>query len=388
MRHNRSLVEEDFGREKEAIFSGADRGSAEAGGSRGAGQRAGATGGDLGADLLPLEAAVREAGDRPSPPAEAIAGRKRATETVGGRSDLGQDDVAGCAGKKILKPPRRRQGVGYLRGGYHISERRACVVMRLNRGTFRYESHKDPRTELRMRMREMAAVRLRYGCRKILVLLQREGWAVGKSLVRRIYLEQGLSCAGGAEETASSGRAQRRIKPSTPNQVWSLDFVADQLADGRRFRALTVVDVYTRESLAIEPGQRLRGEDVVQVLQRIQEKRGGPKRLFCDNGSEFASQVLDLWAYQNGVKIDLSRPGKPTDNGHIESFNGTFRDECLNTHWFMTLAEAREIIEAWRREYNESRPHRALGERTPHEFAIQIAASGDLNGLKSPQDSL
>ena len=163
--------------------------------------------------------------------------------------------------------------------------------------------------------------------------------------------------------------------------------MSDQLADGRRFPALTVVDVYTRESLAIEAGQSLRGEDVVQVLQRVQQERGGPQRLLCDNGSEFCSQVVDLWAYQNEVKIDFSRPGKPTDNGHIESFNGTFRDECLNKHWFTTLAEARQIIEAWRREYNESRPHRALGERTPREFAFRIAASCDPKGMQSPQDS-
>ena len=154
------------------------------------------------------------------------------------------------------------------------------------------------------------------------------------------------------------------------NQAWSLDFVTNQLADGRRFRAWTVMDVHTREILAIDPGQSLKGQDVVRVLQSIQQARAGPKRLFCDNGSEFFSQVLDLWAYQNGVKIDCSRPGKPTDNGHIESFNGTFRDECLNTHWFTTLAEARQIIEAWRREYNESRPHRAPGELTPHEFCL------------------
>ena len=150
---------------------------------------------------------------------------------------------------------------------------------------------------------------------------------------------------------------------------------------------MTVVDVYTRESLAIEPGQSLKGEDVVRVLQRIQKDRGAPKALFCDNGSEFTSQVMDFWAYRNGVKIDFSRPGKPTDNGHIESFNGTFRDECLNTHWFPTLGDAREIIAAWRREYNESRPHRALGEKTPYEFAHQIAASRDLMGSKEPQYS-
>ena len=278
--------------------------------------------------------------------------------------------------------------VGYLRGGYKVSERRACVVIRLNRGTYRYHSHQDPRTELRMRMREIAAVRVRYGCRKILVLLQREGWPVGQSLVMRLYREEGLTLRRTVPRKRRVAVERReRIKPAGPNQVWSLDFVSDQLADGRRFPALTVVDVYTRESLAIEAGQSLRGEDVVQVLQRVQQERGGPRRLLCDNGSEFCSQVVDLWAYQNEVKIDFSRPGKPTDNGHIESFNGTFRDECLNTHWFTTLAEARQFIEAWRREYNESRPHRALGERTPHELAFRIAASCDPKGMQSPQDS-
>jgi putative transposase len=181
---------------------------------------------------------------------------------------------------------------------------------------------------------------------------------------------------------------RERRKPTGPNQVWSLDFVADQLADGRRFRALTVVDVFTRESLMIEVGQSLKGEDVVRVLNRIKAQRGAPKMLFCDNGSEFCSQAMDLWAYQNGVRIDFSRPGKPTDNAHVESFNGTFRQECLNAHWFMTLSEAKGIIEGWRREYNESRPHRALGERTPNEFACQVAASRDLTGTEGAENSL
>jgi len=129
------------------------------------------------------------------------------------------------------------------------------------------------------------------------------------------------------------------------------------------------VDVYTRECLAIEVGQSLKGPDVVRVLQRIREQRGAPQMLFCDNGSEFTSQVTELWAYYNQVKMDFSRPGKPTDNAHVESFNGTLRAECLDAHWFDSLAEARERIELWRSEYNASRPHRALGERTPHEFA-------------------
>jgi len=164
--------------------------------------------------------------------------------------------------------------------------------------------------------------------------------------------------------------------------------VADQLADGRRFRALTVVEVFTRECPAIEVGQSLKGEDVVRVLNRIKGQRGAPKMLFCDNGSEFSRQAMDWWAYQNGVRIDFSRPGKPTDHAHVESFNGTFRQECLNAHWFMTLSEAKEIIEAWRREYKESRPHRARGEQTPNEFACQVAASRDLTGLEKAENSL
>jgi putative transposase len=157
-----------------------------------------------------------------------------------------------------------------------------------------------------------------------------------------------------------------------------MDFVGDQLADGRRFRLLTVLDIYTRECLAIASDQRLKGPDVVLVLNRIKVQRGVPKMLYCDNGSEFSSQAMDLWAYQNGVRIAFSRPGKPTDNAFVESFNGTFRAECLDAHWFATLTETRQLIETWRREYNESRPHRAFGERTPNEFACQIAASRDL----------
>jgi putative transposase len=139
-----------------------------------------------------------------------------------------------------------------------------------------------------------------------------------------------------------------------------------------------VLDVFTQESLAIEAGQRLLGEDVVGALNQIGQKRGVPKLIFCDNGSEFTSQIMDLWAYHNRVQIDFSRPGKPTDNAHVESFNGTLRAECLDVHSFATLTEAKQVIEDWRQEYNESRPHRSLGERTPSEFACQIALKGDL----------
>ena len=154
-----------------------------------------------------------------------------------------------------------------------------------------------------------------------------------------------------------------------PDEFWSMDFVSDALFDGRRFRALTVVDNFTRESLAIEVDQGIRGEQVVQVLQRLAYSRSLPERIYCDNGPEFISKVLDKWAYEKGVTLDFSRPGKPTDNAYIESFNGRFREECLNTHWFLSLADARDKIELWRRDYNESRPHMSLGYLTPVEFA-------------------
>ena len=225
-------------------------------------------------------------------------------------------------------------------------------------------------------MREIAQVRVRYGYRKIRVLLNREGWQVGKSLVCRLYKEEGLALKKRPQRRRKAERnREERFVATAPNQAWSLDFVADQLQDGKRFRALTIIDVCTRERLAIEAGQSLKGEDVVRTLNRLKQERGIPRFLFCDNGSEFTSQAMDLWAYQNGVKIDFSRPGKPTDNAFVESFNGTFRAECLNTCWFVTLLEAKQMIEAWRREYNnESRPHRSLGERTPSEFASQFAA--------------
>ena len=287
-----------------------------------------------------------------------------------------------------MTPSRRRPVVNYLHETYRVSERRACRVARIARSSFHYQSVREPRTALRLRMREIAQTRVCYGYRKISVLLRREGWGVGRKLVYRLYREEGLTLRHKPprKRRCSLQRRQRSL-PTAPNQVWSLDFVADQLADGRRFRALTIMDVFTRESLAIEVGQRLKGDDVVQALNVIRQKRGVPKLLYCDNGSEFTSQVMDLWAYHNRVQVDFSRPGKPTDNAHMESFNGTFRAECLDVHWFMTLTEAKLVIESWRREYNESRPHRSLGERTPSEFAGQIALKGDQTGSPAVENS-
>lgn len=214
---------------------------------------------------------------------------------------------------------------------YGVAERRACRVLLIPRATYRYRSCLDPRTELRMRIREIAQARVRYGYRKIRVLLNREGWDVGKYLVYRLYCEEGLCLQRmrpAGKRKAARPRAEK-FKATAPNEAWSMDFVADQLQDGTRFRSLTIMDVFTREAVAIESGQGLKGDDVVRTLNRLKLERGVPKMLFCDNGSEFTSQAMDLWAYRNEVKIYFSRPGKPTDNAFVESFNGTFRARVL-----------------------------------------------------------
>ena len=283
-----------------------------------------------------------------------------------------------------MKPSQRRPAVSYLHDTYQVSERRACSVARIAVSTFRYESMQEPRTALRQRIREIAQVRVRYGYRKIRVLLNREGWKVGKKLVYRLYREEGLTLRSKPKRRRSAARNPReRTKAVAPNQVWSLDFVADQLADGRRFRALTVVDVFTREGLAIEVGQNLKGDDVVCVLSRMALQRALPKVLFCDNGSEFTSQAMDLWAYRAGVQIDFSRPGKPTDNAFIEAFNSKLRAECLNAHWFMSLEDARQKLEDWRRYYNEDRPHSGIGQIPPILLHNPGGASGPSLGIEA-----
>ena len=206
---------------------------------------------------------------------------------------------------------------------------------------------------------------------------------MGKQLVCRLYREEGLTLHPRSPRRRKAIVTRREaVKVSKPNEAWSLDFVADQLADGRRFRALTVLDVFTRECLAIEAGVSLRGEHVVATLNDILKERAVPKKLCCDNGSEFTSQLVDLWAYQHQVKLDFSRPGKPTDNAYIESFNGTLRRECLNTQWFLSLTDAQQQLDRWREEYNVSRPHRALNDQTPTEFASNYAAMAGVEEVK------
>jgi putative transposase len=276
----------------------------------------------------------------------------------------------------MARPALKRQAVDYVVDHYATSQRRACRIVKQHRSMQYYRSRMDPKTALRARMRELAQVRIRYGYRRLHVLLRREGWSLGKDQTYRLYTEESLQLRSKRPRRRKMVVARReKYVPKRPNQAWSMDFVADQLVDGTRFRALTIVDVFTREALDIAVGQRLRAENVVEVCNRLAAQRGAPVRIFVDNGSEFSGRVFDLWAYHHKAAIDFNRPGKPTDNCFVETFNGSLRDECLNVHWFQTIDEAKAKIEAWRVEYNESRPHQALNELTPSEYAGRMRLS-------------
>jgi putative transposase len=269
----------------------------------------------------------------------------------------------------------------YLTGRYAISQRRACRVIHATRSLVYYRSQKDPLTALRQRMRELAQTRVRFGYRRLRVLLLREGWEVGKERFYRVYIEEGLALRRKRPwRHATAVHREQRQPAIDRNDIWSMDFVADELADGRRFRTLTVIDLFTRECLAIDAGQSLGGQDVAATLERLRFERGLPQRIYCDNGTEFVSAAMDRWAYTNQVVLDFSRRGKPTDNATIESFNGRFRDECLNVHWFASLEDAQQKIDAFRWDYNENHPHRALKGLSPREYARRA--------MKTAADSL
>ena len=257
-----------------------------------------------------------------------------------------------------------------MQDSFQVSERRACRVLPMARGSHRYRSGADPQVALRQRLRELATARVRYGYRRLHILLRREGWKINHKRVYRLYHEQRLVLLSLHPKRHVS--AARRVTPvvvDATNQCWTMDFVHDQLETGHRIRVLTVIDIFTRECLALRVGQRLTGDDVVAVLNRLIAARGRPATIRVDNGAEFTSRSVDQWAYWNHVTLDFIRPGKPTDNAFIESFNARFRQECLNEHWFESLADAERTIEAWRIEYNEWRPHSALNNLSPAEYA-------------------
>ena len=260
--------------------------------------------------------------------------------------------------------------------------------MGLSRSVFHYQSKAADQGPLVGRIKELAATRVRYGYKRIYVLLKREGWQVNHKRVYRLYRQEGLSLFERRPKRHRSAAHRPKPMPSNAmNECWSMDFVADQLFDGRRLRALTLVDIYTRECLAIEVAAGLRGVDVVRVIDAVTMLRGAPQSVRVDNGPEFISKVLDQWAYANGVELVFSRPGKPTDNAYIESFNGRLRQECLNTHWFLSLEDACSRIEAWRHANNETRPHSALDWQTPAEFALRCGLEPAAQSKRAPEIS-
>ncbi|ELP3490091.1 IS3 family transposase [Pseudomonas aeruginosa] len=284
-------------------------------------------------------------------------------------SMLDKAALQGSLRPKVVSPQARREAVRTLMTERGMGITRACGLVGISRSLFHYESRRTGDAALTERMKEMAAVKRRYGYRRIHVLLRREGWHSNHKRVWRLYSQAGLSVRQRKRKRIAA--TERVVRPAAtgPNQSWSMDFVADGLAYGRRFRCLNIVDDYTRECLAIEVDTSLPGLRVTNVLERLAEMRGLPRSITVDNGPEFAGRALDAWAYQAGVTLSFIRPGKPVENAYIESFNGKFRDECLNEHWFLSLRKAKTLIENWRVEYNTDRPHSALGYLTPTQFA-------------------
>jgi len=249
-----------------------------------------------------------------------------------------------------------------------VSERHACRLIQLDRSSNRYRHRRDEQIALRIRLKELAAARPRFGYLRLHILLRREGWEINHKRVYRLYRLECLELRHKKPKKRISALRVALPAPKVPNECWSMDFISDCLHDGRRFRALTIVDNVSRVSPAIEVGKSLTGHRVVEVLEGLAESQGLPKVIQVDNGTEFTSKAVDEWAHRRNVKLQFSRPGKPTDNPFIESFNGRLRQECLDQSWFISINDAQAKIENWRLDYNESRPHSSLGNRSPNDF--------------------
>lgn len=254
------------------------------------------------------------------------------------------------------------QGKGY-------SQRRACTLVGISRRVYCYQSIRGDDDGLRQRLRELSAQRRRFGYRRLHILLCREGWTVNWKKLYRLYREERLSVRKrGGRKRALGTRAPIGV-PEATNERWSLDFVTDTLCDGRRFRILCVIDDYSREYLASVVDTSLSGQRVARELDQIAEERGYPAMIVSDNGTEFTSNAMLRWHHERGVAWHYTAPGKPTQNAYVESFNGRLRDECLNEQLFNSCRQAQWIINAWKDDYNEHRPHSSLNGLSPVEYA-------------------
>ncbi len=270
----------------------------------------------------------------------------------------------------------RREEARWLYGHYLVSQRRVCGLMVLGESSYRYASRRNDEP-LRERLLEAAREKPRWGYRRLQIVLDQTGEHVNHKRVYRVYREAGLMIRRKARKRLRREGSPRQAL-SGANQEWALDFVHDAAESGRKFRALSVVDPYTRECLALEVDTSMGSRRVTRVLEGIIAERGAPQAIRSDNGPEFTSRHFLAWCLERKIELVHIEPGKPVQNAHVESFHGKLRDECLNASWFANLFEARRKIAAWRKEYNEERPHSSLGYRTPAAFAQQIAA------LRSP----
>jgi len=276
-----------------------------------------------------------------------------------------------------VTPAARRQAAAHARAAFELSERRACTILGFDRASVRYRSSRDCDAGLRERLRVLAGQRRRFGWRRLMVLLARDGITPSHKRLRRVYAEERLQVRRrGGRKRASGTRAPLTI-PQGPNQRWSMDFVSDALADGRRFRVLAVVDDHTRECLALVADTSLPGGRVARELDAIIAARGRPLMVVSDNGTELTSTAILRWCQERGVEWHYIAPGKPTQNAFIESFNGRLRDECLNETLFRSLGHARAVLGTWRDDYNHVRPHGALGGLTPAEAAALARTTHD-----------
>lgn len=248
-----------------------------------------------------------------------------------------------------------------------MSERQACKLVELSRSVKRYGKGPDQNNELRQALRAMAQSHPRVGYRQLHDRLSRQGWVVNHKRIERLYAQAGLALRRKRRSRKIVCERVPLAVPVCPNEGWAMDFVHDSLFNGRAIRCLTIIDIKSRFAPAIEVAFSLPGERVVSTLNRLKEQRGLPGVITVDNGPEFRSQALQKWAGDNHVRLDYIEPGKPTQNAFIESFNATFRQECLDAHWFTNIADAREKIEYWRNDYNTQRPHRSIGRQTPAE---------------------
>jgi putative transposase len=269
----------------------------------------------------------------------------------------------------VVKPAAKREVVGFLQERFELSERRACGLVGIARASHRYRARPDANAGLRKRLRELAEERRRFGYRRLHVMVRREGIEVNRKRVERLYREEHLSLRGPRRRKRRSALRIVQPTPVAPNERWSMDFVTDSFFNGRRFRVFTLVDDFTRESLALVPDVCLTGKRVAQALAQVVRERGVPQVIVSDNGPEFISRALEEWEFAEGIRHQFIRPGKPVENAYIESFNGRLRDEFLNENLFFSIDDARLKLEAWRIDYNTVRPHGRLGQRTPQAYA-------------------